>query len=54
MSSRRITQKEAGTLAAAGAGDMLMPEQEHILAFDSIIIVTHPNNPVNSISMEDL
>lgn len=54
MSSRRITPKEAADLSAAGAGDMLSPSQEHIVAFDSLIIITHPDNPVRAISMEDL
>lgn len=54
MSSRRITAKEAADLTAAGAGNMLSPDQEHIVAFDSLIVITHPDNPVSSISMEDL
>lgn len=54
MSSRRINAKEAATLEAAGAGVMTNPAQEHIVAIDSLIIVTHPSNPVKSISMDDL
>ncbi|MEM6939088.1 MAG: phosphate ABC transporter substrate-binding/OmpA family protein [Pseudomonadota bacterium] len=54
MSSRRISSQEAQTLRAAGAGDMTAPTQEHIVAVDSIVVITHPDNPVDSISMADL
>ncbi len=54
MSSRRITKEEARALRAAGAGNMVSPEQERIVAVDSMVIVTHPENPVNELSVEQL
>lgn len=54
MASRRITPEEADVLARYGAGDMNDPTNEHIVAIDSLLIVTHPDNPVRSITMEQL
>ncbi len=54
MSSRRITPEEARALRDAGAGSMIDPSQEHIIAVDSLIIIVHPDNPANSISIGDL
>jgi len=54
MSSQRISPENAERLARAGAGDMTDPSNEHVLALDSLVVVTHPSNPVKSISMEDL
>lgn len=54
MSSRRIEPKEAKSLADSGAGNMLDPKQEHIVAVDSLVIITHPDNPVQRISMDQL
>ncbi|MEM9585212.1 MAG: phosphate ABC transporter substrate-binding/OmpA family protein [Pseudomonadota bacterium] len=54
MSSRRIKPEEARQLQASGAGNMLSPSQEHIVAVDSLAIITHPSNPVKAISMDQL
>ncbi len=54
MASRRIKQSEAVSLQNAGAGNMLSPAQEHIVAVDSLVVVTHPENPVSEISMAQL
>lgn len=54
MASRRITPAEARALQDQGAGNMTDPGQEHILALDSLIVVTHPNNPVDMLSFEQL
>lgn len=54
VSSRRITVEEARTLKEYGAGSMVRPSNEHVMANDSIVVVTHPDNPVKSISMKDL
>ncbi|MEP5759961.1 MAG: phosphate ABC transporter substrate-binding/OmpA family protein [Litoreibacter sp.] len=54
MSSRRITRDEARALRSDGAGSMVDPNQEHIIAVDSIIVITHPENPVNTLSLRDL
>ena len=52
MTSRKISAAEAHTLSRAGAGDML--EQEHVVAVDSVVAITHPSNPVKTISVSDL
>ncbi len=54
MSSRRITPAEARALKAAGAGNMISPAQEHILAVDSLVIIVNPQNTVTEISTENL
>ncbi|MEO1639819.1 MAG: phosphate ABC transporter substrate-binding/OmpA family protein [Pseudomonadota bacterium] len=54
MSSRRITVDEARALRADGAGSMVSPQQEHIIAVDSMIVVTHPSNPVGELTRDEL
>ena len=54
VSSRRITPAEAQALADSGAGNMIAPEQEHIIAVDSLVIIVNQSNPVNAISVTDL
>ena len=54
MSSRRITKDEARALRADGAGNMVSPDQERIVAVDSMIVVTHPSNEVDELSVEQL
>lgn len=54
MSSRRIRPVEARALRDAGAGNMVSPSQEHIVAVDSLVVITHPSNPVSELTMEEL
>jgi len=54
MASRRIKPQEARDLKANGAGNMISPNQEHIVAVDSLVVITHPSNPVDTMSMEQL
>ena len=54
MSSRRIRPEEARALGDAGAGNMISPSQEHIVAVDSLVVITHPNNPIDTVSIEQL
>jgi len=54
MSSRRIREGEARELAADGAGDMFSPSQEHIVAVDSLVVITHPSNPVSELTTDQL
>lgn len=54
MASRRILPVEARALRENGAGNMIDPRQEHIVAVDSIVIITHPTNPVSQISMQQM
>lgn len=51
MSDRRILPPEARSLRDAGAGNMIDPAQEHIIALDSLVIITHPSNPVNTVTV---
>ncbi len=54
VSTRRILPEEARALAADGAGNMIDPSQEHIIAVDSLNVIVNPANPVTAISMADL
>lgn len=54
MSTRRITKDEARALRESGAGNMVSPEQERIVAIDSVVVVTHPDNPVQELTIEQL
>ncbi|PJI91769.1 phosphate ABC transporter substrate-binding protein (PhoT family) [Yoonia maricola] len=54
MSARRITVDEARALRDDGAGSMVSPNQEHIVAVDSMVVVTHADNPVNQLDQDQL
>ncbi|UWQ98596.1 substrate-binding domain-containing protein [Rhodobacteraceae bacterium S2214] len=54
MSSRRIRPDEARALRDAGAGNMVSPSQEHIVAVDSLVVITHPSNPIDTLTTEEL
>lgn len=54
MSSRRIRPEEARALRDVGAGNMVSPTQEHIVAVDSLVVIAHPDNPVTTLTMEQL
>ncbi|MEL6838679.1 MAG: phosphate ABC transporter substrate-binding/OmpA family protein [Pseudomonadota bacterium] len=54
MSARRILPPEARALRDDGAGNMISTSQEHIIAVDSLVVITHPANPVRSITLEEL
>ncbi|MEO1725060.1 MAG: phosphate ABC transporter substrate-binding/OmpA family protein [Pseudomonadota bacterium] len=54
MSSRRITPQEARALRRDGGGNMIDVKQERVVAVDSIVVVVHPSNPVQRISLENL
>ena len=54
LSSRRITPDEARALSADGAGNMIDPDQEHIIAVDSLNVIVNPANPISAISIADL
>ena len=54
MASRRIRPDEARDLRADGAGNMISPAQEHVIAIDSLVIITHPNNPVSTLTSEQI
>ena len=54
VSSRRIAPSEARILRSAGAGSMIDPSNEHILATDSLVVILHPNNPVRELTIDQL
>ncbi|MEP4194737.1 MAG: phosphate ABC transporter substrate-binding/OmpA family protein [Aliishimia sp.] len=54
MTSRRIKPDEARALKAAGGGNMVSPDQEHIIAVDGLVLITHPSNPISSLSVEQV
>lgn len=54
MASRRIRPEEARALRDVGGGNMVSPAQEHIVAADSLIVITNPENPVTEISKAQL
>lgn len=54
LASRRIQPSEARELKADGAGNMIRPNQERVVAVDSLVVITHPSNPVGEIAIEDL
>ena len=54
MSARRITPDEARALRADGAGNMVSTDSEHIIAVDSLVVITHPSNPVKTVTLEQL
>lgn len=54
MSSRRISEVEAQTLQAAGAGNMASPAQEHFVALENMVVVTHPENSVGQLTQDQL
>lgn len=54
MASRRIHPDEARALRGDGAGNMISPSQEHIVAIDSLILITNPANPVKSLTTEQV
>lgn len=54
MASRRIRPQEARALRADGAGNMISPTQEHIVAVDSLVVVVNPDNPVSSLRVDQV
>lgn len=54
MASRRIRPEEARALRDTGAGNMINPSQEHIIAIDSLVLVTNPANPIQSLTTEQV
>ncbi|WP_208350153.1 phosphate ABC transporter substrate-binding/OmpA family protein [Pseudaestuariivita rosea] len=54
MSSRPIKNSEAQLLRDAGAGDMRAASQEHAIAADGIVVAIHPNNPVDSLTEQQI
>ncbi len=54
MATRRILPQEARALRSDGAGNMIDPSQEHILALDTLVVIVNPNNSVSELTMDQL
>lgn len=54
MTTRRITPNEARALRDAGGGNMVSPAQEHLIAVESMVVILHPSNPIDTLSKEQL
>ena len=49
LATRRPSSREVRRAEEVGIGNLRNPQQEHIVAVDGLILVTHPNNPVRAI-----
>ena len=54
MSSRRIVVDEARALRADGSESMVGQSQERIIAVDSVVVVTHADNPVQTLTVDQI
>ena len=54
MSSREVKNDEAILLQSRGMGNMFSQSNEHVLALDGLGIIVHPNNPVHSLTVEQV
>lgn len=54
MSSRPIKDAEVSTLQAAGLGNLRAVGSEHVIGLDGLLILVSPNNPIVSLSVEQV
>jgi phosphate transport system substrate-binding protein len=54
MSSRRITNEEAASIASQYNVDMRTPGNEHVLALDGLAVIVHPDNPIKQLTLDDI
>lgn len=54
MSSRRMKDAEATNFIQRGGVDLRGTQFEHVIGLDGLLIVTHPDNPMDIIGLEDL
>ncbi|MEL7464160.1 MAG: phosphate ABC transporter substrate-binding/OmpA family protein [Pseudomonadota bacterium] len=54
VTSRRITDAEAAQFNAAGIGDIRDPRREVVVALDGLALVVAPNNPVTTMTIEQV
>lgn len=54
MSSRPAREKEVTAIADQGRGNLLDVSQEYIIAVDSILTIVSPQNPISSLSMQQM
>lgn len=53
MSSRRIKPEEQSALLASH-GDLMAPEHEHVIALDALAIISHPDNPLQRLTIAQI
>ena len=53
MSSRRVKSEEVEKLKAQ-YGDLTDPKQEHVIALDALAIITHPEHPLQQLTIEQV
>lgn len=54
MASRAIKDKEVAALEQAGISGMRSAGQEHVLALDGLVVIVAPDNPIATLSMEQI
>ena len=54
MASRPPNADEAAALRATGAGDLMSPENNTVIAVESIAMIVHPGNPVGALSLDQI
>ncbi len=54
MSSRRIGKKEETAMAQAGLLNMREVDHEHVVALDGIRVIVSQENPINSLSLDQI
>lgn len=54
MSTTAVPAEIADRVISQGGADLRDPSRERVVALDALVPVVHPNNPVRSISLEEL
>ncbi|MCF6271973.1 MAG: phosphate ABC transporter substrate-binding/OmpA family protein [Rhodobacteraceae bacterium] len=54
MSSRRVTDGERSRFLRLGKGNLTSPEQEKILALDGLAVSVNPDNPIQTLSLNQI
>ena len=54
LSTRRVLPAEARRVTQSRGGNLIDASQERVIAVDPVIIMVHPSNPVQSVSLEQL
>lgn len=54
LSTRRANTSDQNRFLQAGRGDLISPEQERILALDGMVVTVNPNNPIRTLSLDQI
>jgi len=54
MASRPFKENERSNLLNARKGDISIPKFEHIIAMDGIVVMVHPNSPIQTLTLKQL